>query len=65
MYPSRLHPAEFRQLYTLLNLALADSELMDDLSIVQREQLKGAADALRSLFAVVERREMEDSFNEG
>jgi len=49
----------------LLTALLDDAELMDDLSVVQREQVKGAVEALRFLFPVVERREMEDALNEG
>ena len=65
MRPCRLHVAEVKQLQSLLNALVNDSELIDDLSLVQREQVKGTLETLRMLSPIVERREMEDAFNEG
>ena len=60
----RIRGAELRRLGSLLAALLEDSELMAELSLIEKEHLQGASQALRPLFPVVAMREMEDTVNE-
>ena len=58
----RIH--ELRHLNDLLAALLGDSDLMAELSLIEREHIQGASAALRPLFRIVETREVEDTLNE-
>jgi hypothetical protein len=58
----RIH--QLRQLDNLLAALLEDSDLMAELSLIEREHIQGASAALRPLFRIVETREVEDTMNE-
>ena len=48
----------------LLAALLEDSDLMAELSLMEREHLQGARAALSPLFPIVDARDMEDTANE-
>jgi len=43
---------------------MEDSELMAEMSVIEREQIQGAAAALRPLVRIVDARDLEDTVNE-
>jgi len=61
----RLHNSELRQLGGLLVALLEDSELMAELSLIEQEGIQRTSAALRRLFPIVDRRNMEDIAHEG
>ena len=61
---SKFRTDELRQLDQLLAELLEDADLMAELSLIEKEHLQGASQALRPLFPVVAMREMEDTVNE-
>jgi len=65
MYATRIRPKEIRQLSRLTDALLEDSELMAQLSVIQLEQVRSAAEIVRSLVGFVDSRELNDSLNEG
>jgi hypothetical protein len=60
----RMHGMELRQLGSLLAALLEDSELMAEMSLMEKEHIRGASEALSSLFPIVEARDMEDATDE-
>ena len=60
----RMHLRELRQLGSLLAALLEDSELMAELSLMEKEHIRGASAALPLLFPIVDARDMEDTVNE-
>jgi hypothetical protein len=60
----RMHRRELRQLGSLLAALLEDSELMAELSLMEKEHIHGASAALPLLFPIVDARDMEDTVNE-
>ena len=64
MSKPRIHGSELRQLDGLLAALLEDSDLMAELSLIEKEYIQGASMALRHLFPIVEVRDMEDTLNE-
>jgi hypothetical protein len=61
---SKFRLSQLRQLSDLLAALLDDSDLMAELSLIEREHIQGASLALRPLFPIVEMREIEDTVNE-
>jgi hypothetical protein len=61
---SRIRPAEIRRLSLLITALTEDTELMAQLSVIQSEQVRGAAEVVRSLFAFVDNRDLNDSLNQ-
>ena len=61
----RLHNSELRQLGGLLAALLEDSELTAELSLIEREGIQRTSAALRRLFPIVDKRDMEDIVNAG
>jgi hypothetical protein len=59
-----MHGAELRRLSTLLAALLEDSDLMAELSLIEKDHIQGAHAALSPLFPVVDARDMEDAANE-
>ena len=57
----RIH--QLRQLDDLLAALLDDSDLMAELSLIEKEHIQGASLALRPLLPMVEMRDMEDTVN--
>jgi len=64
MDPCRMNAREIRQLSRLMNALLEDSDLMAQLSVIQSEQIRGAGEVLRSLFEIVDRRDLDDALND-
>jgi hypothetical protein len=60
----RIRRSELRQLGSLLAAVLEDSELMAELSVMDKEHVRGADEALRTLIPLVDERDMEDAVNE-
>ncbi len=60
----RIRRSELRQLGSLLAAVLEDSELMAELSVMDKEHVRGADEALRTLIPLVDERDMEDTVNE-
>ena len=60
----RIRRSELRQLGSLLAALLEDSDLMAELSLIEKEQVQGVSEALRLLIPIVDERDMEDSVNE-
>ena len=60
----RIRGAELRRLGSLLAALLEDSELMAELSLMEREHIQGARAALSPLLPIVDARDMEDTANE-
>lgn len=60
----RIHGPELRQLGGLLSALLQDSDLIGELSLLEREHIQGASVALQSLFPIVDARDLEDTLNE-
>ena len=54
----RISGAELRQLGRLLAALQEDSELMAELSLLEKEHIQGAAATLPSLFPIVDARDM-------
>jgi len=65
MDPERINSTEIRTLSRLMTALLEDSEVMAQLSVIQREQIRGAAEVLRSLLDFVDGRDLDDSLLEG
>lgn len=61
----RLHHSELRQLGSLLAALFEDSDLMAELSVIEQESFQRTSAALRRLFAIVDKRDMEDIAHEG
>ena len=61
----RIHASELRQLSGLLVALLEDSDLMAELSLIEKDSIQGTSVALRHLFRIAELRDMEDILNEG
>jgi hypothetical protein len=59
-----MRSAELRRLSTLLAALLEDSDLMAELSLMEKDHLQAAYAALSPLFPIVDAREMEDAANE-
>lgn len=60
----RFHGSDLRQLGSLLAAPLEDSDLMAELSLIEKEHIQGASAALRPLVPIVDARDMEDTMNE-
>jgi hypothetical protein len=60
----RMHGAELRRLRTLLAALLEDSDLMAELSLMEKEHIQGASAALSPLFPIVDARDMEETASE-
>ena len=60
----RIRGSELRQLSILLAALLGDSDLMAEMSLIEREHIHGAAAALEPLVPIVDARDMEDTANE-
>lgn len=60
----RIHASELRQLSDLLVALLEDSDLMAELSLIEKDSIQGASVALRHLFQIAELSDMEDILNE-
>jgi hypothetical protein len=60
----RIRGTELRRLGSLLTALLDDSDLMAELSLIEREQIQGARAALSPLLPIVDARDMEDTANE-
>ena len=60
----RIRGAELRRLGSLLAALLNDSDLMAELSFIEKEHIQGASAALSLLFPIVDARDMEDAANE-
>ena len=60
----RMHGIELRQLGSLLAAPLEDSELMAEMSLIEKEHIQGASAALPPLFPIVDARDMEDTADE-
>ena len=60
----RIRASELRQLGALLTALLEDADLMAELSLMEREHIRVAAEALQPLFAIVAARDTEESLNE-
>jgi hypothetical protein len=64
MSKPRIHGSELRQLCSLLATFVEDSDLMSEISFIEKEHIQGASLALRSLIPIVDVRDMEDTLNE-
>jgi hypothetical protein len=64
MNSTRMRLSELRELDALLTALLQDSELIAELSLLQKEHIQGASTVLRSLFPIVDVRDAEDAMNE-
>jgi hypothetical protein len=64
MKTAHVRGSELRRLASLLAEVLQDSELMAHLSLIEREHLEGAAEALEGLLPVVDERDLEDTLSE-
>ena len=64
MSKPRIHGSELRQLDGFLAALLEDSDLMAELSLIEKEYIQGTSMALRHLFPIVEVRDMEDTLSE-
>jgi hypothetical protein len=60
-----MRSSEIRRLSQLLNALMEDSELMAQLSVLQSDQIAGAAEVLRSLYSFVDSRDLDESLTEG
>jgi hypothetical protein len=60
----RMRRSELRQLGSLLAALLEDSDLMAELSLIEKEHVQGAAEALWPLIPLVDERDMDDTVNE-
>jgi hypothetical protein len=61
---SRIRPTEIRRLSLLITALTEDGELMAQLSVIQSEQVRGTSEAVRSLFAFVDNRDLTESLNQ-
>jgi hypothetical protein len=64
MSKPRIHGSELRQLDGFLAAILDDPDLMAELSLIEKDYIQGASEALRRLFPIVDVRDMEDALNE-
>ena len=64
MNNSHIRGIELRLLGSLLAALLNDSDLMAELSLIEKEHIHGASAALSPLFPIVDARDMEDTANE-
>jgi len=60
----RIRASELRQLSRLLAGLLEDSDLMAEMSPIEKEHIHGASAALQPLVPIVDARDMEDTVNE-
>ena len=60
----RIRGSELRQLGDLLSALMEDSELMAEMSVIEREHVQGATAALGPLVRLVDARDLEDTVNE-
>ena len=60
----RMRASELRELDALLTAFLRDSELIAELSLLQKEHVQGAARVLHGLLPMVDARDAEDAMNE-
>ena len=64
MSKPRIHGSELRQLCSLLATFVEDSNLMSEISFIEKEHIQGASMVLRRLIPIVDVRDMEDIANE-
>ncbi len=64
MNEPRIHGPELRQLGGLLSALLKDSDLIGQLSLLEKEHIQGASVAVQSLFPIVDARDLEDTVSE-
>jgi hypothetical protein len=64
MSTTRIHGSDVRHLGALLAAVLEDPDLVSELSVIEKEHLEGAREALHGLLPVVEARDLEDTVNE-
>jgi hypothetical protein len=60
----RMRGSELRELDALLTAFLQDSELIAELSLLQKEHIQGSSRVLHSLFPLADARDAEDAMNE-
>ena len=60
----RIRGSELRQLSRLLGALLEDSDLMAEMSLIEKDHIRGASVALQPLVPIVDARDMEDTLNE-
>lgn len=60
----RIRGSELRQLSRLLGALLEDSDLIAEMSLIEKEHIQGASAALQLLVSIVDARDMEDTVNE-
>ena len=61
---ARIRGSDLRQVRVLLLALLEDSDLISQLSLIEREHIEGAAAALWSVFPFADARDLEDTVNE-
>jgi len=63
--PHQTREVELRELETLLKDLLEDSELLSQLSVIEKREIRGAVAAVQSLLSAARAREAEDFLSDG